>query len=109
MIKSLDHPLQCILGDSRRFKHSHLVFLRIHSSSAKSQAELRFSGSHCNIFRMKRRNSSRSSLSSSPFSTVSRSCKVLVAGKGIPAENSPLVDSVSAAEEMMSSNQFTLV
>lgn len=66
------------------------VCFKIHSSSARSQAELRFSGSHCNILRMNRRNSSPSSRSSSPCKAVSRSSSVLGLGKGIPADHSPV-------------------
>lgn len=69
----------------------HLVCRIIHSSSAKSRAELRCSGSHCSIFRMKRRKDSLSSslLSSVARRVVSRSSSDLESGRGIPTENSP--------------------
>lgn len=69
----------------------HVVCRRIHSSSAKSRAELRCSGSHCSIFRMKRRKDalSSSSLSSVARRVVSRSSSDLESGRGIPTENSP--------------------
>jgi len=69
--------------------HASVVCFTIHSSSANSRAELRFSGSHCSILRMRRKKHSRSSLSSPSLRVVSRSSRVLERGKGIPAENSP--------------------
>lgn len=68
----------------------HVVCRRIHSSSAKSRAELRCSGSHCSIFRMKRRKDALSSLLSSVARrVVSRSSSGLEPGRGMPTENSP--------------------
>lgn len=69
----------------------HLLCRRIHSSSAKSRAELRCSGSHCSIFRMKRRKDALSSslLSSVARRVVSRSSSDLELGRGMPMENSP--------------------
>ena len=69
---------------------AHVVCFKIHSSSANSRAELRFSGSHWSILRMKRRKHARSSLLSSPLREVSRSSSVLRRGIGMPAEKTPL-------------------
>lgn len=59
----------------------YVVCLSIHSSFAKSLAELRFSGSHCSIFRIKRRKQSLSSL----VRDVSLSSSDLDSGMEIPA------------------------
>jgi hypothetical protein len=63
----------------------HLVCMSIHSSSANSLAELRFSGSYCSIFRIKRKKHSLSS----PSRDVSLSSSGAGSGMGIPAQNSP--------------------
>jgi hypothetical protein len=65
------------------------VRLHIHSSSINSFAVLRFSGSHCSILRMRRR---KASLSPCPISVVSLSSRAFVAGKGIGAQNSPVLE-----------------
>jgi hypothetical protein len=64
--------------------HSH-VFLRIHSSSSNSLAELRFPGSHCNIFCIKRRKIALSC----PSRVVSLSSSIIRSCNGIPAQKSP--------------------
>jgi hypothetical protein len=73
-----------------KLTHVSVVCFTIHSSSPNSRAELRFSGSHCSILRMRRKKHSLSSLSSPSFRVVSRSSSVLERGKGMPAEKSPL-------------------
>ena len=87
--------------------HVSVVCFTIHSSSPKSRAELRFSGSHCNILRMRRKKHSLSSLSSPSRRVVSRSSSVLERGKGIPAEKSPL-QSVSIGRESNGLDRFPL-
>lgn len=63
--------------------------MTIHSSSTSSAAELRFSGSHCRIFRMNRRKSSRSVSSPASLSVVSLCSSGDDSGRGIPAQKSP--------------------
>lgn len=83
-IDAREHSLQ------REFmRNPHVVCLRIHSSSASSPAELRFSGSHCSIFRMKRRKHSLSSFLSSSSRVVSLRSSGIDSGIGIPTQKSP--------------------
>ena len=79
-----------LVNDSIYQAWTHSVCFAIHSSSANSRAELRASGSHWSILRMKSRNNSLSALSSSRRRDVSRSSSVLGQGMGTPAEKTPL-------------------
>jgi hypothetical protein len=83
---STNHLKRCILllFLIRQPKHLYSTCMSIHSSSANSLAELRFCGSHCSIFRIKRRKHSLSL----PSRFVSLSSSGLGSGRGIPAQNS---------------------
>jgi hypothetical protein len=82
-----NHLKRCILPFFliRQPKHLYSTCISIHSSSANSLAELRFCGSHCSIFRIKRRKHSLSL----PSRVVSLSSSGLGSGRGILAQNSP--------------------
>jgi hypothetical protein len=83
----INHLKRCILliFPIRQPKHLYSTCMSIHSSSANSLAELRFCGSYCSIFRIKRRKHSLSL----PSRVVSLSSSGLGSGRGIPAQNSP--------------------